>query len=51
MKLTNEQREHINRAMDEIHTVMLAIEESRNHKRIWSALDKAMGILYNVIFS
>lgn len=51
MKLTNEQREHIQHAMDEVHAVMLEVEESRNHKRIWNALDKVMGILYNVIFA
>jgi hypothetical protein len=49
MKLTNEQREHIQHAMDEIHAVMLEVEG--NHKRIWNALDKVMGILYNVIFA
>lgn len=47
--LTREQIEHLYHAIDEIHRVQSEIEESGKNKRIWQALDKCIGILYELV--
>ena len=49
-KLTRCQIEEIEHAMDSIHRVMEEIEESGKNKRVWNALDKCIGILYELVW-
>jgi len=49
-KLNDRQIEKIEHAMDYVHSVMTEIEESGKNKRIWNILDKAIGLLYDVIW-
>ena len=49
MKLNEEQMEEITRAMETLITVMHDVEDTGKGKRIVQRLDKAIGILYNII--
>lgn len=49
MKLNEEQVEEITRAMKTLITVMHDVEDTGKGKRIVQRLDKAIGILYNII--
>lgn len=49
-KLTVEQREKLQYAMDCVREVKNEIEETGKNKRIVNALDKVVGILDNVIW-
>ena len=49
-KLNAEQLEQLDCAMDCIRMVKNEIEETGKNKRIANALDKAIGILYDVIW-
>ncbi len=49
MKLTREQVEKLQHAMDNIFSVMCEIEETGKNKRVVKTLDKVIGILYEII--
>lgn len=49
MKLNEEQIDEITMAMESLIEVMHEVEETGKGKRIAQQLDKAIGILYNIV--